>query len=116
MKTNGNAETAGIEKPRQHNFLRLWGGLVQRPQKDALLLQCADRADDHAVVPAIGEIPDSRQNHLERRWLHAPYVYFPSKLTERRGTFANRFLATEFDLDKSVISVIYCSINSGSSM
>ena len=30
MKTNGNAETAGIEKPRQHNFLRLWGGLVQR--------------------------------------------------------------------------------------
>ncbi len=30
MKTNGNSETAGIEKPRKHNFLRLWGGLVQR--------------------------------------------------------------------------------------
>ena len=30
MKTNGNAETAGIEKPRQHNFLRPWGGPVQR--------------------------------------------------------------------------------------
>ena len=30
MKTNDNTETARIAKPEEHNFLRLWGGLVQR--------------------------------------------------------------------------------------
>ena len=70
-----------------------------------LVFQTSNGNHTNAVVPAIRVIPDSRQNHKERRGLHFFRVDFLLHRFQAFCPFFDKLIAAEFHFNQAVFPV-----------